>query len=74
MKKDQHYIVKSSLEKVFAALTLVGASVSSIERYNSVTQYSPKEREPFDALSDRFSRAVEICIFTVNVRKHYEIY
>ena len=62
MRKDQHYIVKSSLEKVFAALTLVDASVSSIERYNSVTQYSPKEREPFDALSDRFSRAVEICI------------
>ena len=62
MKKDQHQIVKSSLEKVLAALTLVDASVNSVERYNSEKQYSPKEREPFDALSDRFSRAVEICI------------
>ena len=62
MKIDQQVITKKALDKSVDAIKLVEASLKSIKPYNPGKIYSPKEREPYDALSDRFTRAVEISL------------
>ena len=42
-----------------AAIDIYLASVDSYQEYDPERAYSPKEREPLDALSDRFLRAFE---------------
>jgi uncharacterized protein YutE (UPF0331/DUF86 family) len=41
------------------AINLVEASINNVKPYNIDYDYTPEEREPYDALSDRFIRAVE---------------
>jgi hypothetical protein len=62
MKKDQETLTKISSDKALDAIGLVEASLNSVAPYQVGKDYSPKEREPYDALSDRFIRAVEISI------------
>lgn len=44
------------------AIALVEASLAGLARYDAQRAYTPKEREPYDALSDRFVRAVEVSL------------
>ena len=44
------------------AIALVEASLSYIKPYEVKKRYSPKELESYDALGERFSRAVEVSI------------
>jgi len=60
--KDQATITLSALTKTVAEIGLVQASLNTIEPYDTARAYTPKEREPYDALSDRFVRAVEVAI------------
>ena len=46
-------------EKACRTLVLLRASLDGYSRYEPARAYSPKELEPFDALADRFVRAVE---------------
>ena len=62
MKKDQWALLKVLREKARDAIFLVEHSLRYISPYDSQMQYGPKEREPYDALSDRFVRSVEICL------------
>ena len=62
MKSDQQILTNSSLNKTINAIELVEASLNHIKSYDANKQYTPKEREPYDALSDRFIRAVEISL------------
>jgi len=62
MKEDQQIITKSALNKAIDAIKLVEASLEEIKPFDKEKVYSPKEREPYDALSDRFIRAVEVSI------------
>ena len=71
MRKDQQTITEASLEKCLASIALVEASVGSMVLYDPLKQYTPKEREPYDALSDRFSRSIEI---SLKFFRSYEIY
>jgi uncharacterized protein YutE (UPF0331/DUF86 family) len=41
---------------------LLFASVDDYPGFNPTTAYTPKQREPFDALSDRYMRAFESCL------------
>jgi hypothetical protein len=52
-------LLADSAAKLRAALELVFASATTYEPYEPGRIYSPKEREPYDALSDRFLRAFE---------------
>lgn len=70
MKNDQKQLTEISKKKVIDAIELLEASLNSIKPYNVNTYYSPKEREPYDALCDRYIRAVEICI---KFYKSYEL-
>ena len=55
-------IINQFRTKTIDAIDLVEASLKRVENYNPEIDYSPIEREPYDALCDRFIRAVEISI------------
>ena len=52
-------LLTDSVLKLQAALDLVFASADAYEAFDASRTYAPKEREPYDALSDRFLRAFE---------------
>ena len=52
-------LLADSHAKLRAALELVFASAASYRAFAADRIYSPQEREPYDALSDRFLRAFE---------------
>jgi hypothetical protein len=60
--------IKHKLDKSFA---LVEASLSDLPDYDRKKAYTAKELEPYDALSDRFIRCVEVFI---KYFKTYEYY
>lgn len=53
-------VVRQALDKVHASVALVRASVDKLPPYDDRRDYSADDREPYDALSDRFVRAVEV--------------
>jgi len=71
MKNNFEVLLKQAKTKLISAVSLVEASLNGLDNYNSEQKYSPKELEPYDALSDRFIRAVETCI---KFFKSYEYY
>jgi hypothetical protein len=52
-------LLADSQAKLRAALELVFASEATYTPFSPGHSYSPQEREPYDALSDRFLRAFE---------------
>src|SRR5690606_37027623 len=52
-------LLLSSRDKLDAALNVFFASVDAYPGFDPGREYSPKESEPFDALSDRYLRAFE---------------
>lgn len=48
--------------KAARAIALVEASLSAFQPFDPSADYSPKELEPYDALADRFVRAVECAL------------
>ena len=61
-RKDQTAICQFARQKTLSAIALVEASVNRVKPYQVDKQYTPQELEPYDALSDRFVRAVETSI------------
>ena len=59
---DQKRITQKAHQQMTAAIQLVEASLKTTGPYAPHKNYTPKELEPYDALSDRFIRAVEICL------------
>lgn len=52
-------LLAASVEKFAAACGLLFASADSYRPFDPQRAYTPQEREPFDALSDRFLRGFE---------------
>lgn len=71
MTKDWTILTQGIAKKALDAVALVEASLSDIKPYDEEKFYNPKEREPYDALSDRFVRAVEI---SIKFFRSYEMY
>lgn len=55
-------LLQSSARKLQAALDILFASIDAYVDFDPARSYTPKELEPYDALSDRFLRAFESCI------------
>ncbi len=53
-------ISEAAAAKFRDAVSLVEASLNKLSRYDASYDYSADEREPYDALCDRFVRAVEV--------------
>lgn len=62
MTADMALLAAASRGKTIRVLALLEASLSGYVPYDARLTYTPKELEPYDALSDRFVRAVETCI------------
>lgn len=58
----QRKALQNAVKDVKDSVALVEASLSYIKPYDAEKFYTPKEREPYDALSGRFSRAVEMVL------------
>lgn len=73
MSNDLAAVAKAVRARTLAALDLVAASMARYQPYSARRQYSPEELEPYDALADRYMRAVEISIkcFRSYERLHY---
>jgi uncharacterized protein YutE (UPF0331/DUF86 family) len=71
MNQDYRFLLETSKKKAMEAIALVEASLLDLSPYNSDKSYTPKEREVYDALSDRYMRAVEICIKFFRTYEYY---
>jgi uncharacterized protein YutE (UPF0331/DUF86 family) len=56
---DQADLLRENRNKVHAALRLIRASLDAYVAFDPGAELSPKELEPYDALTDRFIRVVE---------------
>lgn len=71
MEKDYAILLKQAKNKLDKSFALVAASVENLAAYDMHKVYTPKQLEPYDALSDRFIRCVEVF---VQYFKTYEYY
>jgi len=60
--KAQAVLVRAARDQCLAAIALVRASLEKLPPYDARRAYTPDELEPYDALADRFVRAVETSI------------
>ena len=72
MSTDLKVLLETAQTKAVAALVLLDASLKTLSPYEADRNYSPKEREPYDALSDRFMRAVEIGLKFFRTYERYQ--
>jgi uncharacterized protein YutE (UPF0331/DUF86 family) len=71
VKEDYKTLLKASVSKLISAINLVTASLEDLDYFDVNRKYSPKELEPYDALCDRFIRAVEACIKFFKTYNYY---
>lgn len=62
MNNDLRTLAESNKKKAIDALRLLKASLDKLPAYDLSRIQSADDQEPYDALSDRFMRAVEICL------------
>ncbi|MEI6515583.1 MAG: nucleotidyltransferase substrate binding protein [bacterium] len=55
-------VTKRDIAKMLDTVALVQASLDKLASYDATRAYTANESEPYDALSDRFIRAVEISL------------
>ncbi len=71
MKKNLKKLLEFGKEKALSLILLVEASLDNLDYYDAARKYSPKELEPYDALANRFIRAVETCIKFFRTYEYY---
>lgn len=71
MSQDDQTLVETVREKALRALELVDVSVEKLAPYDQARVTTPDEQEPYDALSDRFMRAVETCLKFFRTYEYY---
>ena len=69
---DLKILLSAAEKKALSAIALVEASLNRIESFDVNANYTALELEPFDALSDRFIRAVEVCIKYFRTLERYK--
>ncbi len=62
MSGAQRRLTRAALAKAVDAITILEASLTRVDPFDPARTYTPEELEPYDALSDRFIRAVEVAI------------
>ena len=55
-------LLRELIKKSDDALRLLSDSVSNIKPFDPTAPYSPKELEPYDAMSSRFERIIELLL------------
>ena len=62
MNSDLITLITTTRQKVLNTIMLVEASLSRITPYDVNQNYTPEEMEPYDAMSGRFIRAIEVSL------------
>ena len=62
MNQDLQALAESNCRKALRTIDLVAASLGDYRAFDPAVTYTPKALEPYDALSDRFVRAVECAL------------
>ena len=62
MSSDLKNLAKDLYQKVNKTIKLVNSSLNKLEPFQSDYEYSSDESIPYDALSGRFTRSVEMCV------------
>ena len=62
MNSDLITLITVARQKVLNTIMLVEASLSRITPYDVNQNYTPEEMEPYDAMSGRFIRAIEVSL------------
>ena len=71
MKDSFAVLAGRARDKTTAAISLLEASFATYRPFDPAKDYSPAEREPYDAMCDRYLRAVEA---TIKFFRSYELY
>lgn len=59
---DHIKLLKEILEKTNKSVNILGESVANLKPFEPSKNYNAKELEPYDALTSRFERAIEILL------------
>lgn len=71
---NKQVILSASKDKLAAALEILFASVDAYVPFDHAHRYTPKEREPYDALTDRYLRAFESSLkFFRTIERYREV-
>lgn len=62
MTDDRVRLAEHERAKMLRAIMLVEASLARYHTFDPTRDYTPVELEPYDALADRYMRAVECCL------------
>lgn len=62
MRDDLRQLARSALEKALRALEILAFSLKRVQPFDISKNYDYLELEPYDALADRFVRAVEVAL------------
>ena len=62
MNSDLITLITAARQKVLNTIMLVEASLSRITPYDVNQNYTPEEMEPYDAMSGRFIRTIEVSL------------
>jgi hypothetical protein len=62
MNSDVDALRELNRDKALRTLDHVAASLSEYQTFDPAINYTPKSLEPYDALADRFVRAIECCL------------
>ena len=71
MNSDLITLISAARQKVLNTIMLVEASLSRITPYDVNQNYTPEEMEPYDAMSGRFIRAIEVSLKFFRTYKRY---
>jgi len=72
VKKDVAHLAGAARDKAISSISLFAASVKRYRPFDPSRRYTPKQLEPYDALADRYIRAVEISIRFFRAYERYQ--
>lgn len=72
MTTELKTLLAAARTKLTDAAELVAASLDKVSPYDPAKSYTPDEREPYDALCDRFVRGTEVAIKYFRTWERYE--
>lgn len=72
MKKELAVLASAARDRALRAIELFAASVRRYRPYDPRRRYTPKQLEPYDALADRYVRAVEAAIRFFRAHERHE--
>lgn len=72
MKKEMAFVAATARDKAMRAISLFAASVRRYRPFDSKRRCTPKQLEPYDAMADRYIRAVEAAIRFFRAYERYQ--